>query len=83
MDRRLQQLVQTIASEADVERRGFTYCIQYHIWPQVTAVAYHDVYDRVYLSTTRNVLGVHRQKSVRTPSLKQLCIAALNESAFY
>lgn len=83
MGRRLQQLVQTIASEADMKREGFTLCIQYHIWLKVTAVAYHDVYDKVYLSTTRNAVGVDHLKSVRRTPLKQLYIVALSESAFY
>lgn len=34
-----------------MERKGFTLCIQYHIWMKVTAVAYHAVNDRVYLCT--------------------------------
>lgn len=34
-----------------MERKGFTLCIQCHIWMKVTAAAYHAVYDRVYMST--------------------------------
>lgn len=79
MGRRLQQLVQTIASEADMEWQGFTLCIQSHIWLKLTAVAYHDVYDRAYLSTTHNVLGIYCFKTV----VYSKFIIALNESAFY
>lgn len=42
-----------------MERKGFTLCIQYHIWMKVTAVAYHAVMS--VPEHHKQVLGVLKQ----------------------
>lgn len=60
-----------------MERKGFTLHIQYHIWMQVTAVAYHTVHNRVYLGkicmswdceadTFYIMLGVQKEHLLKT-----------------
>lgn len=68
-------------------RKGFALCIQYHIWMNVTAVAYHAVYEKSVPKHHQQCYGNMETDtryiiSSMTVFLKRLCRAALNKSVF-